>query len=89
MRAVEFSFLLGFLTLSAATGYQLLTNGSKLVDHFGIVNPVVGIVVAGLAAFVSVKWMITYLERHPLTVFGWYRFSIAGLTAVLLLTKAI
>lgn len=89
VQAVEFSFLLGFLTLSAATGYELLKNGSKLVDQFGIVNPLVGIVVAGLAAFVSVKWMITYLERHPLTVFGWYRFGIAGLTAVLLLTKAI
>ncbi|MBI3257566.1 MAG: hypothetical protein HYZ59_07260 [Actinobacteria bacterium] len=52
-------------------------------------NPVIGIVVAGAAAFMSVKWMITYLERHSLRVFGWYRLGIAGLTALLLATKTI
>jgi len=87
--AVEFSFLLGFLTLSAATGYELLKNGSTLLDTFGVVNPLIGIVVAGLAAFVSVKWMIGYLEHHRLTVFAWYRFAIAALTGILLLTKTI
>ena len=87
--AVEFSFLLGFLTLSAATAYELLKNGSTLVDTFGIVNPIVGVVVAGIAAFVSVKWMITYLEKHSLQVFAYYRFGVAALVAVLLVTKAI
>ena len=87
--AVEFSFLLGFLTLSAATAYELLKNGSTLVDQFGVMNPVIGIVVAGIAAFVSVKWMITYLEKHSLRVFGWYRLGVAGLTALLLATGAI
>ncbi len=87
--AVEFSFLLGFLTLSAATGYELLKNGSTLIDTFGIVNPLIGIVVAGVAAFVSVRWMIGYLERQPLTGFAWYRFGAAALTAGLLVMKAI
>lgn len=87
--AVEFSFLLGFLTLSAATGYELLKNGSTLIDTFGLVNPLIGIAVAGMAAFASVRWMIGYLERRPLTVFAWYRFGIAGLAAVLLVTKTI
>jgi undecaprenyl-diphosphatase len=87
--AVEFSFLLGFVTLSAATAYELLKNGSTLVDHFGVLNPVIGIVVAGIAALASVKWMVTYLERHPLTIFGWYRIGVGALVAVLLVTKAI
>lgn len=87
--AVEFSFLLGFVTLSAATAYELLKHGGTLVDTFGVWNPLVGIVVAGLAAFVSVKWMITYLEKHPLTVFGWYRIGVGVVVAALLVTKAI
>jgi undecaprenyl-diphosphatase len=87
--AVEFSFLLGFLTLSAATGYELLKSGHDMIRAFGVVDPIIGVVVAGIAAFISVKWMITYLEKHPLTVFGWYRLAIAGLTAILLVTKAI
>ena len=87
--AVEFAFLLGFLTLSAATGYELLQNGNTLVDTFGVLNPVVGVVVAGIAAFVSVKWMISYLEKHPLTIFGWYRIGVGLLTGVLLATGVI
>jgi undecaprenyl-diphosphatase len=87
--AVEFSFLLGFVTLSAATGYELLKHGSTLVDHFGVLNPVIGVVFAGITAVIAVKWMVTYLERHPLTVFGWYRIGVGALVAVLLVTKAI
>ncbi len=87
--AVEFAFLLGFVTLGIATGYELVTNGSELVDRFGILNPAIGIVMAGIAAFASVKWMISYLERHPLTVFGWYRIAIGAVVAVLLGTGAI
>lgn len=87
--AVEFSFLLGFITLSAATALELLQNGQTMIDHFGVMNPLIGVVVAGIAAFASVRWMVTYLERHPLTIFGWYRIGIGAVVAVLLFTKTI
>lgn len=87
--AVEFSFLLGFVTLSAASAYELLERGSTLYDAFGWVNPLVGMVAAGISAFVSVRWMVSYLERHPLTIFGWYRIGAGAVTAVLLLTGVI
>jgi undecaprenyl-diphosphatase len=87
--AVEFSFLLGFVTLSAATGYELLKHGGDVLDTFGVVNPVLGVVVAGVAAWVSVRWMVTYLQRHSMAGFGWYRLGVAGLTAVLLLAGVI
>lgn len=82
--AVEFAFLLGFVTLSAATFYELAQNGSTLLDTFGVLNPAVGVVVAGIAAFASVKWMVAYLQKHPLTIFGWYRIAVGVLTAGLL-----
>lgn len=87
--AVEFSFLLGFLTLSAASAYELAQNGSTLVDAFGWVNPIVGVVVAGISAAAAVKWMVGYLERHPLTVFGWYRIGLGAVIAGLLVTGVI
>lgn len=87
--AVEFSFLLGFLTLSAASAYELLQNGSTLVDAFGWVNPIIGLVVAGLSAAAAVKWMVGYLERHPLTIFGWYRIGLGAVIAGLLVTGVI
>lgn len=87
--AVEFAFLLGFVTLSAATGYELLKNGDTIVEAFGVVNPLLGVVVAGVSAWASVRWMVGYLQRHSLAVFGWYRIGVGALVAVLLVTDVI
>jgi undecaprenyl-diphosphatase len=87
--AVEFAFLLGFITLSAATAKELLSNGSELFHTFGVLNPVIGTIVAGIAAWAAVRWMIGYLQNHPLTIFGWYRIVIAGIGAGLILGGAI
>jgi len=87
--AVEFSFILGVATLTAATGFKLVKDGGTLVDQFGVVDPLIGAVFAFAAAVIAVKWMITYLQRHSLSIFAWYRFIVAGLAIVLLVTKVI
>lgn len=87
--AVEFSFLLGLLTLSAATGYELLKNGSTVHEVYGATTPLIGIVVAAVAAVAAVKWMVGYLERHDLTLFGYYRIAIGILTLIFIGTKVI
>ena len=84
--AVEFSFLLGLVTLGAATGYEALKQGSLIVDSFGVVAPVIGFLAALGAAVLAVEWMIEYLRRHSLAVFGWYRIAIAIVAVILLLT---
>lgn len=84
--AVEFSFLLGFATLSAATAYKLAADGGNLVDQFGVVDPLIGALFAFVSAVLAIKWLITYLERHDLSIFAWYRFVVAGLAAALLAT---
>lgn len=84
--AVEFSFLLGLLTLGAATALDLVKHGDKITENFGVVSPVIGFVAAFVAAVIAVRWMVSYLQRHSLAVFGWYRLAVAGATACLLLT---
>jgi undecaprenyl-diphosphatase len=87
--AVEFSFLLGLVTLTAATGFEALTSGKLMIDTFGIAVPLLGLVVAFVLAVVSIRWMIGYLDHHDLAVFGWYRIAVAALVVVLLATGAI
>ena len=84
--AVEFSFLLGLLTLGAATAYKLLKDGSLVFDTFGKTSPLIGIVVAFVSAAVAVKWMIAYLNRKELTVFAYYRIAVGIVTLGLMTT---
>ena len=87
--AVEFSFLLGLLTLSAATAYEGLQGGPELIDTFGILTPLVGLVVAFISAMVAVKWMVAWLNDKGFEIFGWYRIAVGILALMLLATGAI
>lgn len=87
--AVEFSFLLGFVTLSAATGFSLLKDGGDLVSTFGVVNPLIGAAFAFVSAVVAIRWMVGYLERHSLDIFGWYRLGASAVTVALVLANVV
>ena len=86
--AVEFSFLLGLVTLGAATVLTGASDGKLMLDTFGVVTPLIGLVVAFAAAVVSVRWMVTWLQQRSFDVFGWYRLAI-GVAAVGLLAAGI
>lgn len=77
-RATEFSFLLGLITLSAASVYKTLKCYGPMLESFGAGVSVVGLVVAFFAAFVSVKWMVDWISKHGLAAFAWYRFALAA-----------
>jgi len=82
--AVEFSFLLGLITLSAATAYEGLKGGEELIDTFGVGTPLIGLVVAFVSAIASVKWMVSWLNDKGFEVFGWYRIAVGILAFILL-----
>lgn len=86
--AVEFSFLLGLVTLSAATIYELSQDGGRIVDLFGYWTPLVGLVAAFLSALASVKWMVSWLENKSFSVFGFYRVAI-GILAISFLSTGV
>jgi len=87
--AVEFSFLLGVVTLGAATAYDTLQHGSLMLQTFDHFSLIVGVVLAFIAAVISVKWMVHYLSQHGLAIFGYYRVLIAAMTTFLLATQLI
>ncbi len=87
--AVVFSFLLGMVTLSAATVYDLIFNGKEMLEHLGLDMLIIGNVVACLSAWIAVKAMVGFLKKHGLRAFGLYRVALAVLTAGLLLSQVL
>ena len=76
--AVEFSFLLGAVTLSAASFYDLLKHGQEMVRVFDFTSMALGLFFAFACAVLSVRWMVGYLNKYGLELFGYYRIAIAG-----------
>ncbi|MEO1235336.1 MAG: undecaprenyl-diphosphate phosphatase [Planctomycetota bacterium] len=98
--AVEFSFLLGVITLCAATVYKAVLDTAVVVVHgeptevllvslmireYGWVNMLIGSVAAWGSAVLAVTWMVAYLKKHGMEIFGYYRIAIAVVVAGLLL----
>jgi undecaprenyl-diphosphatase len=91
--AAEFSFLLGGVTLTAACAYKSVKMLNDAPDHSAIIGGmdrfIVGFIVAAIAAALAVKWMIAFLNRHGLALFGWYRIALAAVLIALLATGMI
>jgi undecaprenyl-diphosphatase len=86
--AVELSFLLGVITLGAATAYDALKHGGEMLDTYGPVPLLIGFGSAWISAVVAVKWMVGYLKSHGMEIFGWYRVVLAIAVALWLLWPA-
>ena len=82
--AVIFSFLLGAVTLGASTAFDMLTHGKLLMETYGLPSMLTGFVMAFVSAVIAVKWMVNYLKRHGLALFGYYRIILAVIVAGLL-----
>jgi undecaprenyl-diphosphatase len=86
--AAEFSFLLGLVTLTAASGYSVLKvvkadGGAQFVAALGGWLPIAcGIAVAWASAALSIDLLVRYLQRHTLALFGWWRLLVAALVGV-------
>ncbi len=101
--AVEYSFLLGLLTLTAATAkkavwkvhgldasYDVWFGGAKLMwETYGALPLMVGVVAAAVSAALAVKWLVSYLQSHGLSLFGWYRIVLGMAIGGLVLLKVL
>ena len=99
--AVEFSFLLGVVTLLAATLYKSVLDSVEvdltgdgvpervmmltwMAREYGWLALGLGTLTAWASAVLAVRWMVAYLKRHGLSVFGYYRVGLAAVVAVLI-----
>src|SRR5205807_1466253 len=84
--ALEFSFLLGLVTLTAATAHDAYKHADALRGAYGGGTMAVGFVAAAASAALAVGWMLHYLRRQGIDVFGYYRIVLALVVASLLVT---
>jgi undecaprenyl-diphosphatase len=81
-RSAEFSFLLGFITLTAASVYKGYRSGASMIQVFGWSSVILGAVVAAITAAICVRFLVHWLTRHGLAIFAWYRIALAGVLAL-------
>ena len=87
VRATEFSFLLGLITLTAAAAYKMLSTGKLILAAFETGPMTLGLVVATITAFISVKWLVGWIGRHGLALFAWYRIALGVGLLILVLSS--
>ncbi|HTR44212.1 MAG TPA: undecaprenyl-diphosphatase UppP [Thermodesulfovibrionales bacterium] len=74
--AARFSFLLSMPVIFGATlleGRKLLKNPAIHGDLF-----VVGVITSFASGFLAIRFLLRFLKNHPLNVFVYYRFLLAG-----------
>jgi undecaprenyl-diphosphatase len=84
-QAAEYSFLASLPIMLGVSLKVFLTDTDYLVAHAGT------LFISNVAAFVSgllaVGFLMKYLSRHSLAVFGWYRIGLALVLAIVLLVQ--
>lgn len=83
--AAEYSFLASLPIMVGVTLKVLVGDHAYLSDHFGTL--LVSNAFAFGAGLLAVGFLMRYLAKHSLAVFGWYRIGLAVVLATVLLVQ--
>lgn len=73
-----YSFMLAVPTIMAASVYDLYKSRDILMSSTTSLSPLLlGFITSFAVAYISVKWLIGYLQKHSLVPFGFYRIALA------------
>lgn len=75
--AAQFSFLLGLITLGAASSFKILTDYEAMLDAISLQSAIWGILVSFIFALICVKFFVYFLSKWGLAPFAWYRIALS------------
>jgi undecaprenyl-diphosphatase len=81
-QAAEFSFFLAVPTIAAAAAWKTLQHIDDIHGADDVNSLVLGNVVAFVVAMIAIKYFVTFISRHGMKIFGYYRI-ILGLLILL------
>jgi undecaprenyl-diphosphatase len=79
--AARFSFLLGIPAITLAGLVELKSALGEGLGEAGVVSLVVGTVSAAVFSYISIAWLLKFLQTQNTWIFVWYRLSFG--TAIL------
>lgn len=86
--AAEFAFLMSIpiMFLTTLLGIKDLVQLSGTALTAELFPAMVGMVTAGVSGFFAIKFLLQFLKKHGLAIFGWYRIAF-GIVLLLLVLK--
>jgi undecaprenyl-diphosphatase len=86
-KAAEYSFLASLPIMLGVTLKIFLKSGDRAYFMDNLPMLVLGNTVAFVSGLIAVGFLLRYLAKHDLAVFGWYRLGLAAIVAVVLLVQ--
>ena len=83
--AAEYSFLASLPIMLGVTVKTFFGDTDYLVAHLGTLA--IGNLAAFISGLIAVGFLMRYLSKHSLAIFGWYRIGLAVVLAIVLLVQ--
>lgn len=85
--AAEYSFLASLPIMFGVTIKTLFFDTDYLIANMSLM--VIGNIAAFISGLIAVGFLMRYLSKHGLAIFGWYRVFLAAVIAVILLVQSL
>ncbi len=85
--AARFVFLMSLPAIVAAAAKEAIDLSEVGMAGLPVTLLAVGLVTSAIVGYITVKYFVRYLAAHSLEVFAYYRFVLAAVTVVWLLTR--
>jgi undecaprenyl-diphosphatase len=85
--AARFSFLMSVPVTAAAAGLSLAEAASARISGHEALMFLAGSVSSAVVGYLAIRFLLRFLANHTLRLFAYYRFALAAVVAVVLLTS--